>query len=137
MQSQSRTQVRTPGPFSLQDVIQRLRREATLEGHEGCVNTVSFNGTGELLFSGSDDRQIIVWDWEAKQKKLAYDSGHHNNVFQARPMPFTHDRTVVTCAADGEVSLENPLVLYSQAARLVLSFVAFQMGITRILCSTC
>ncbi|GAQ82529.1 hypothetical protein KFL_001140170 [Klebsormidium nitens] len=85
------------------DVIQRLRREAVLEGHEGCVNTVSFNSTGELLFSGSDDRQIIVWDWEAKQKKLAYDSGHHNNVFQARPMPFTHDRTVVTCAADGEV----------------------------------
>lgn len=91
-------------------MIQRLRLENKLEGHDGCVNTVTFNGTGELLFSGSDDRQIIVWDWEAKQKKLAYDSGHHNNVFQARPMPFTNDRTVVTCAADGEVSSHDWLM---------------------------
>lgn len=62
-----------------------------------------FNPSGQTLVSGSDDRQIIVWDWEAKAKKFAYPSGHTGNVFQALVMPFTDDRTVITAAADGQV----------------------------------
>lgn len=34
---------------------------------------------------------------------LSYQSGHRNNVFQARALPATHDATIVSCAADGQV----------------------------------
>lgn len=74
-----------------------------LHGHEGCVNTVSFNPAGDLLVSGSDDTNIILWDWLSKTKKLVYPSGHQDNVFHARVMPFTDDSTIVTVAADGQV----------------------------------
>lgn len=74
-----------------------------LDGHAGCVNTVHFNPSGELLVSGSDDRRIIFWDWAAKTLRLSYSSGHESNVFQAKVMPFSDDQTVVSCAADGQV----------------------------------
>ncbi|EFJ09381.1 hypothetical protein SELMODRAFT_43681, partial [Selaginella moellendorffii] len=87
----------------LQDLIQRLERYAELSGHDGCVNTVHFNPSGDILVSGSDDKEIVFWDWAARSKKLSFNSGHDNNVFQARIMPFSNDRSVVTCAADGQV----------------------------------
>jgi WD repeat-containing protein 42A len=40
------------------------RREKTLAGHEGCVNAVYFTPDGSGLISGSDDLQLIVWDWQ-------------------------------------------------------------------------
>jgi WD repeat-containing protein 42A len=43
----------------------RLEIDKLLEGHLGCVNTVHFDPTGQLLLSGSDDLQIMVWDWAA------------------------------------------------------------------------
>eukprot|EP00245_Coleochaete_scutata_P006095 TRINITY_DN20231_c0_g1_i1.p1 TRINITY_DN20231_c0_g1~~TRINITY_DN20231_c0_g1_i1.p1 ORF type:complete len:558 (+),score=89.12 TRINITY_DN20231_c0_g1_i1:65-1675(+) len=85
------------------NLIQRLERSAVLEAHKGCVNTVAFNPSGDLLLSGSDDREIIMWDWRQKTQVLKYASGHDNNVFQARVMPHSDDRTVVTAAADGQV----------------------------------
>jgi DDB1- and CUL4-associated factor 8 len=81
----------------------RLRNDKKLEKHQGCVNTVSFSSDGSIIASGSDDRNIILWDWDAGTIKLQFHSGHSNNVFQARFMPFTDDRIMVTCAADGEV----------------------------------
>lgn len=86
-----------------QDLIERLELYGKLDGHEGCVNTVHFNPSGEILVSGSDDRRIILWDWMAKTSRLNYCSGHDSNVFQAKVMPFSDDRTVVSCAADGQV----------------------------------
>ncbi|XP_062210870.1 uncharacterized protein LOC133912241 isoform X2 [Phragmites australis] len=81
----------------------RMIQYGKLRGHDGCVNTVSFNPSGDLLVSGSDDTNIILWDWLAKTKKLIYPSGHQENVFHARVMPFTDDSTIVTVAADGQV----------------------------------
>lgn len=74
-----------------------------LEKHRGCVNTVSFNAEGDILVSGSDDRRVILWDWESGSVTLLFDSGHNSNVFQAKIMPYTEDRSIVTCAADGQV----------------------------------
>lgn len=35
-----------------------------MEGHNGCVNTVAFDTeAGNILISGSDDMQIMLWDW--------------------------------------------------------------------------
>lgn len=74
-----------------------------LDKHRGCVNTVSFNAAGDVLVSGSDDKRIILWDWETGRLKQSFHSGHHNNVFQAKFMPYSDDRSIVTCAADGQV----------------------------------
>lgn len=81
----------------------RLDLYRKLERHKGCVNTVSFNAAGDTLVSGSDDRRVILWNWETGNSKLCFQSGHHNNVFQAKIMPYTDDRSIVTCAADGQV----------------------------------
>ncbi|XP_077246731.1 uncharacterized protein LOC143886571 isoform X2 [Tasmannia lanceolata] len=87
------------------DLVLRLDIHKKLDKHRGCVNTISFNDDGNILVSGSDDRMIMLWNWDAGVVKLAFHSGHINNVFQAKMMPYTGDRTIVTCAADGQVRL--------------------------------
>ncbi|GLT75290.1 hypothetical protein SLA2020_470260 [Shorea laevis] len=86
-----------------EDLLLRLDLYRKLDKHRGCVNTVSFNADGDILISGSDDRRVILWDWETGNVKLSFHSGHNNNVFQAKFMPFSDDRSIVTCAADGQV----------------------------------
>nr|XP_043607985.1 DDB1- and CUL4-associated factor 8-like [Erigeron canadensis] len=88
---------------SSQDLVLRLDLARNLDEHKGCVNTVSFNQDGDILVSGSDDRRVILWDWETGSVKLSFDSGHTNNIFQAKIMPGTDERSIVTCAADGQV----------------------------------
>ncbi|ONK62429.1 uncharacterized protein A4U43_C07F3770 [Asparagus officinalis] len=85
--------------------VKRLDRYGKLNGHKGCVNTVHFNPSGDLLVSGSDDKDVIIWDWAAKTKSCTFSSGHSDNIFQARIMPFTDDRTIITSGADGQVRL--------------------------------
>ncbi len=92
---------------AMQDFIKRLKLDATLEGHDGCVNTVHFNSTGETLVSGSDDKEIVLWNWAVERKRLSYASGHDGNVFQARMMPYSDDRVIISCAADGQVIMPN------------------------------
>ncbi|XP_043708431.1 DDB1- and CUL4-associated factor 8-like isoform X4 [Telopea speciosissima] len=86
-----------------ENLVLQLDLYKKLEKHRGCVNTVSFNAVGDILVSGSDDRLIKLWDWEAGRVKLSFHSGHTKNVFQAKIMPFTDDRNIVSCAADGQV----------------------------------
>ncbi|CAH8273727.1 unnamed protein product [Arabidopsis lyrata] len=86
-----------------EDLLRRLGLDKKLDKHKGCVNSVSFNADGDLLLSGSDDKQVILWDWETASVKLSFDSGHFNNVFQAKFMPFSDDRSIVTSAADKQV----------------------------------
>ncbi len=81
----------------------RLDIYRKLEKHRGCVNTVSFSEDGDILVSGSDDRRVILWDWQTGCIKLSFNSQHENNVFQAKIMPCTDERSIVTCAADGQV----------------------------------
>ncbi|XP_072962966.1 uncharacterized protein [Typha angustifolia] len=92
-----------------EDLVLRLRVQRKLNKHRGCVNTLSFNYDGDILVSGSDDRMVILWNWDAGIVKMSFHSGHSNNVFHARFMPYTDDRTLVTCAADGEVRHANLL----------------------------
>ncbi|KAL2602682.1 hypothetical protein AAZV13_10G241400 [Glycine max] len=90
-----------------EDLVLRLELLRNLQKHRGCVNTVSFNADGDTLVSGSDDWGVILWDWETGRIKLSFHSGHSNNVFQAKFMPHSHDRTIVTCAADGQFDLRT------------------------------
>jgi WD repeat-containing protein 42A len=67
------------------------------------VNTVSFNSSGSLLLSGSDDMTLVLWDWEAGTPATSLHTGHENNVLHAQFMPSSNDRSIVTAGADGEV----------------------------------
>ncbi|XP_068490515.1 uncharacterized protein [Phaseolus vulgaris] len=86
-----------------EDLVLRLDVLRKLQKHRGCVNTVSFNTDGDVLVSGSDDWRVILWDWQTGSIKHSFHSGHSNNVFQAKIMPHSEDRSIVTCAADGQV----------------------------------
>ncbi|CAA7020699.1 unnamed protein product [Microthlaspi erraticum] len=93
-----------------QDLLQRLGLDKRLRKHKGCVNTITFNADGDIILSGSDDRQLILWHWEAAAPlKLSFDSGHSDNIFQAKFMPFSDDRSIVTSAADGQVRFSQIL----------------------------
>ncbi|XP_063222429.1 DDB1- and CUL4-associated factor 8-like [Bacillus rossius redtenbacheri] len=85
--------------------VQRLELMYKMERHHGCVNALHFNSTGQLLASGSDDQKVIVWDWHVGKPRVSYDSGHRNNVFQARFMPLLGDTHIASCGRDGQVRL--------------------------------
>ncbi|XP_014662843.1 PREDICTED: DDB1- and CUL4-associated factor 8-like [Priapulus caudatus] len=86
-------------------VVQRFELMYKLDNHRGCVNTVHFNSSGNWLASGSDDLNIIIWDWASNRPVVTYDSGHRNNVFQAKFLPFRNDTHIVSCARDGVVRI--------------------------------
>lgn len=91
--------------------MKKLTVFTKLNGHEGCVNAIEFNSTGDIVVSGSDDRDVIFWDWQASSKKLSYASGHLDNIFQTKIMPYTDDCRIVTSAGDGQVTLAVVLFL--------------------------
>jgi len=85
------------------DMVKRLKLAYKLPGHEGCVNSLHFNQSGSLIASGSDDLNIIVWEWEKKRKMVQFNSGHKANVFQSKLMP--GDLLITSCSRDGQVRL--------------------------------
>ncbi|XP_074652203.1 DDB1- and CUL4-associated factor 8-like [Tubulanus polymorphus] len=84
-------------------MIQRLKLQTKLNKHDGCVNALHFNDKGNLLASGSDDLNIVIWDWAYSKPAIVYQSGHRGNVFQAKFMPYSGDCHVISCARDGQV----------------------------------
>jgi WD repeat-containing protein 42A len=85
------------------DTVKRLKLAYKLPGHEGCVNSLHFNQSGSLIASGSDDLNIIVWEWEKRRKMVQFNSGHKANVFQSKLMP--GDLLITSCSRDGQVRL--------------------------------
>lgn len=86
-------------------IVEHLRNMFSLEKHSGCVNSLNFNKTGNLLVSGSDDLKIILWKWATKQAALTFHSDHNLNIFQTK---FMHtyangDINIVSSARDGYV----------------------------------
>ncbi|XP_076004409.1 DDB1- and CUL4-associated factor 8 [Genypterus blacodes] len=84
-------------------LVQRLELQGRLERHTGCVNTLHFNPSGTRLASGSDDLQVVIWDWAVRRAELEFDSGHKSNVFQAKFLPHSGDSTLAMCARDGQI----------------------------------
>jgi len=85
------------------DLVKRFKLAAKLSGHEGCVNCLNFNQAGTKIASGSDDLNIIVWEWERGRKMLQFNSGHKANVFQSKFLP--GDLLITSCSRDGQVRL--------------------------------
>ncbi|XP_070693989.1 DDB1- and CUL4-associated factor 6 isoform X2 [Pempheris klunzingeri] len=83
------------------EFVQRLKLEGTLNVHDGCVNTISWNDTGEYLLSGSDDTFLVISSPYNKKVKKSIRSGHRANIFSAKFMPHTNDQEIISCSGDG------------------------------------
>uniref|UniRef100_A0A3Q3D5A4 Ddb1 and cul4 associated factor 6 n=1 Tax=Hippocampus comes TaxID=109280 RepID=A0A3Q3D5A4_HIPCM len=83
------------------EFVQRLKLEATLNIHDGCVNTISWNDTGEYILSGSDDTFLAITNPYNKKVKKSIRSGHRANIFSAKFMPHTNDQEIISCSGDG------------------------------------
>lgn len=83
------------------EFVQRLKLEGTLNVHDGCVNTISWNDTGEYILSGSDDTFLVISNPYNKKVKKSIRSGHRANIFSAKFMPHTNCQEIVSCSGDG------------------------------------
>ncbi|XP_071333102.1 DDB1- and CUL4-associated factor 6 isoform X2 [Trachinotus anak] len=83
------------------EFVQRLKLESTLNVHDGCVNTISWNDTGEYILSGSDDTFLVITNPYNKKVKKSIRSGHRANIFSAKFMPHTNDQEIISCSGDG------------------------------------
>lgn len=72
--------------YGCPSTVQRLVLERRLKEHNGCVNCINFSWGGKLLASGSDDLQVVLWDWTRGKAVSKFDSGHVANVFQVSIM---------------------------------------------------
>ena len=48
-------------------LLQRMSKWHSLEIHRGCVNTISWDETGQYLLSGSDDHRLIITEPHSKK----------------------------------------------------------------------
>jgi WD40 repeat protein len=66
--------------LNLQSFNQKWSR-TSLQSHAGCVNRLAFNATGSWLASGSDDRRVVVWNYQTKKEMFDIPTGHGHNIF--------------------------------------------------------
>ncbi|KAI0495878.1 hypothetical protein KFK09_022185 [Dendrobium nobile] len=76
-------------------------------GHHGCVNAISWNSSGSLLISGSDDTRVNIWSYSTGGLIHSIDTGHSANIFCTKFVPETCDELLVSGAGDAEVRLFN------------------------------
>ncbi|KPP64865.1 DDB1- and CUL4-associated factor 6-like [Scleropages formosus] len=89
------------------EFVQRLKLEATLNVHDGCVNTICWNDTGEYILSGSDDTNLVITNPYNRKVKATIRSGHRANIFSAKFLPHTNDQQIVSCSGDGIIFYTN------------------------------
>ncbi|XP_053310308.1 DDB1- and CUL4-associated factor 6 isoform X2 [Spea bombifrons] len=89
------------------EFVQRLKLEATLCVHDGCVNSISWNNTGEYILSGSDDTSLVISNPYSKKVLTRIRSSHRANIFSAKFMPLTNDKQIISCSGDGVIFYTN------------------------------
>lgn len=89
------------------EFIQRLKLEAALNVHDGCVNTICWNETGEYILSGSDDTKLVISNPYSRKVLTTIRSGHRANIFSAKFLPCTNDKQIVSCSGDGVIFYTN------------------------------
>lgn len=88
-------------------LVQRLALDTVMEGHEGCVNAVTWNSEGSMLLSGSDDTRVNLWDYSNRKLIHSIATGHSTNIFCVKFLPETCDDVVVSGAGDYEVRVHR------------------------------
>ncbi|SMQ46258.1 unnamed protein product [Zymoseptoria tritici ST99CH_3D1] len=95
--------------YSSSSLINDLDITQELGGHSGCVNALSWSKSGHYLASGSDDQHLNIHHYQGQGMSTDFRlactvaTGHTQNIFSAKFMPYSNDKTVVTAAGDGEV----------------------------------
>ncbi|KAJ8924994.1 hypothetical protein NQ315_001159 [Exocentrus adspersus] len=84
-----------------ESLVQRLGLLKSLPIHQGCVNTICWNDTGEYILSGSDDQNLVITNGHNYKVKANYCTSHHANIFSAKFLPCTNDMQIVSCSGDG------------------------------------
>ncbi|XP_046445011.1 DDB1- and CUL4-associated factor 6-like [Daphnia pulex] len=87
--------------------IRHLTKFKTLAVHSGCVNTIQWNLSGDLILSGSDDRKLAVTRWIDGQMTMQVKGLHKTNIMSAKFLPQTGDRQAVSCSGDGVVMVSD------------------------------
>lgn len=94
--------------------LQRLNLMKKLPVHDGCVNTICWNKTGEYILSGSDDCNLCItkpacmFD-QGKDYNVLYkiQTRHLGNIFSAKFIPNSADTQLVSCSSDGPVIVHD------------------------------
>ncbi|PJF19507.1 hypothetical protein PSACC_00678 [Paramicrosporidium saccamoebae] len=79
-----------------------LRCTGVLGGHTGCVNALDWSGDGQMLASGSDDRNLCLWSFPNRTLRTTLPTGHTQNIFSVAYLPTTDDK-IITVAGDALV----------------------------------
>ena len=77
-----------------------------LEGHTGNIYSIKFNGSGELICTGSDDKSIRVW--EATTGRLVRRINCGSSVYRTI---WIDEKTVISGCVDGRIQLWSVLRL--------------------------
>uniref|UniRef100_A0AAR2LV85 Ddb1 and cul4 associated factor 6 n=1 Tax=Pygocentrus nattereri TaxID=42514 RepID=A0AAR2LV85_PYGNA len=89
------------------EFVQRLKLEAALPVHDGCVNTICWNDTGKYILSGSDDTNLVITDPFTRKVLVNVPSHHRANIYSAKFMPASCDHWIVSSAGDGHIHYTN------------------------------
>ncbi|KAK6537851.1 hypothetical protein TWF694_010753 [Orbilia ellipsospora] len=105
------------GIYGSKTFVKNLDIVNELYAHSGCVNALSWSQSGNLLASGSDDTHVNIHQRSSSESTFSHthsiSTGHTQNIFSVKFMPHSGDRTLVSCAGDGEVRVFD--VNYSAA----------------------
>lgn len=89
------------------NIIQRMKLLKKLPVHNGCVNTISWNDTGEYILSGSDDQRLCISNGYTHKLQSTIRTGHRANIFSAKFLPCSNDEKIVSCSGDGIIMFTN------------------------------
>lgn len=96
-------------------MIQRMSLLKRLKVHDGCVNSICWNSTGDLILSGSDDQHLVLTNAYTYQVLTDYKTSHRANIFSAKFLPNSNDHRIVSCSGDG-------IILYTDLMRRTGTF---------------
>ncbi|XP_029968611.1 WD repeat and FYVE domain-containing protein 2 [Salarias fasciatus] len=98
------------GDQSGQVTILKLEQDScslvtTFKGHTGHVTALCWDPGQRVLFSGSSDRSIIMWDIGGRKGTAIELQGHHEKV---QGLCYaSHTRQLISCSADGSIVVWN------------------------------
>ncbi|XP_012264400.2 DDB1- and CUL4-associated factor 6-like isoform X2 [Athalia rosae] len=96
-------------------LMQRMSLLKRLKVHNGCVNSICWNNSGEFLLSGSDDQHLVLTNAYNYQVLTDYKTSHRANIFSAKFLPNSGDHRIISCSGDG-------IILYTDLMRRVETF---------------